>query len=101
MRKEILSLKVHLAKKEKLNQDLSTHFSLAPLGTTYTCMQHKIIFVIKITKVTSFYRNYISHSAAIHRLTLCYFSRIEKLVFQCITSTSAQLEMCKDKFACL
>lgn len=64
-------------------------------------MQHKIIFVIKIMKVTSFYRNYISHSAAIHRLTLWFFSKIEKLGFQCITSTSAQLEMCKDKFACL
>lgn len=101
MHKEILSLKAHIAKKEKLNQDLSTHFSLAPLGITFTCMQHKIIFAIKIIKVTSFYRNCISHSAAIHRLTLCYFSKIEKLGFQRITSTSVQLEMCKGKFACL
>lgn len=58
-------------KEEKLNHDLSIHLSLTSLGTVYTCIQHKIIFVIKIIKVTSFHGNDISYSAVIHGLTLC------------------------------
>lgn len=82
-------------REEELNQDLSAHFSLTSLGTAYTCIQHKIILVIKIIKVTSFQGNDISYSAVIHGLKLRYFSRIEKLRFQCSTGFSAQLEVCK------
>lgn len=58
-------------REEKLNQDLSTHLSLTSLETVHACIQHKIIFVIKIIKVTSFHGNDISYSAVIHGLTLC------------------------------